>query len=135
MKKFMVPVFLAILLATAGCVSQPTANAAATTADENLETPEHDISVSAVIAGFEPREITVKKDVPVRLSVTSKEIDPKFTAHGLSIKEFGIDEKIQINETKVIEFTPDKTGSFVFFCSVFCGQGHVGQAGILHVIE
>jgi len=135
MKKFsFVPIFLVLTLLVAGCVSQPTSNAVKTM-DENPDTPEQDITLSAYIGGFEPREITVKKDVPVRITASVREIDSKYSAHGFSIKEFGVNENLPVNETTVIEFTPDKAGSFVFFCSVFCGQGHVGQAGILHVVE
>lgn len=135
MKKFsLVPISLVLALLVAGCVSQSTANIVKTM-DENPGTPEQDITLSAYIGGFEPREITVKKDVPVKITATVREIDPKYSSHGFSIKEFGVNENIPANGTTVIEFTPDKAGSFVFFCSVFCGQGHVGQAGILHVVE
>ena len=135
MKKFAMMSILAVsMFLVAGCVSQPTANVVKTM-DENPDTPEQDITLSAYIGGFEPREITVKKDVPVRITASVREIDSKYSAHGFSIKEFGVNENLPVNETTVIEFTPDKAGSFVFFCSVFCGQGHVGQAGILHVVE
>ena len=77
MKKFsFVPIFLVLTLLVAGCVSQPTSNAVKTM-DENPDTPEQDISLEAYIGGFEPREITVKKDVPVRISASVREIDPK----------------------------------------------------------
>ena len=129
------------MLALSGCGQQvqgPTGNAvknAPVLSDENPATDVQEVSMGIVVGTFTPNQITVKKGVPVKLSVTTREIDPKFKEHGFAIKELGIDEKIAIGETKVIEFTPTKTGSFVFFCSVYCGQGHIGQTGILHVIE
>ncbi len=129
------------MLALSGCGQQVQGQAgnavknAPALSDENPSTEVQEVSLNIVIGTFTPNQITVKNGVPVKLSITAKEIDPKFKEHGFAIKELGIDEKIAIGETKAIEFTPTKTGSFVFFCSVYCGQGHVGQTGILHVIE
>lgn len=92
-------------------------------------------SINVIQGGFEPREITVKKDLPVILHLTGVSIAEGFTDHGFSIREFGVSAKVPIGQTVTVEFTPDKTGSYVFFCNTFCGEGHVGQAGILHVID
>ncbi len=135
-------ILLVGMLALSGCAQQAAAPAEDTSkkvvlSDENPATEVQEISLSAVIGTFTPNQITVKKGVPVKISITAKEIDPKFAdkGHGFAIKEFGIDEKIQLGETKVVEFTPTKTGSFVFYCSLYCGEGHMGQTGILHVVE
>jgi cytochrome c oxidase subunit 2 len=29
---------------------------------------------------------------------------------------------------------PDKTGTFVFLCDIFCGDGHEGMSGQIHVV-
>ena len=134
-------ILLVGMLALSGCAQQApaedTAKKAPVLNDENPATEIQEISLSAVVGTFTPNQITVKKGVPVKISITAKEIDPKFAdkGHGFAIKELGIDEKIKLGETKVVEFTPTKTGSFVFYCSLFCGEGHMGQTGILHVVE
>ncbi|MBI3305406.1 cupredoxin domain-containing protein [Candidatus Parcubacteria bacterium] len=79
---------------------------------------------------FEPATLTVKKGVPVRLSITSIDV-----THGFSISEFGVNTALTPNQTNTVEFTATKTGTFSFFCSVFCGSGHSGMRGTLRVIE
>ncbi|HKY04440.1 MAG TPA: DUF5777 family beta-barrel protein [Blastocatellia bacterium] len=78
-----------------------------------------EIKVVARKYAFIPSTITVRKGEPVRLVVTSEDVD-----HGLAIGEFGVDQAVRARETKVIEFTPDKEGQFRISCSVFCGEGH-----------
>jgi cytochrome c oxidase subunit 2 len=34
-----------------------------------------------------------------------------------------------------VRFVPDKTGTFRFFCDVFCGDGHEDMSGSIKVIE
>ena len=66
----------------------------------------------------------VKKGDKVRLLVTSLDVP-----HGLSIPEYGINERLDPGKTVTVEFTADKTGSFTAFCSVFCGAGHSKMGG------
>ena len=104
------------------------------TPDENPQSAERDISVRIVKGDFSPNRIAVRKGETVRLTLTAQEIDEKFSAHGFAIKEFGISETVAIGESKTITFTPDRSGTFVFFCSVYCGEGHMGQSGVLTVV-
>ncbi len=130
-------VIIALLLVFVGYMQITgfaTASKSTLTPDEVTSTPERDISVKIVRGDFVPNRITVKKDETVRLLLTSESIDEKFAAHGFSIKEFGISETIPLEETKTVTFVPDKSGTFVFFCSVYCGEGHLGQSGVLTVV-
>lgn len=77
---------------------------------------------------FEPGAITVNKGDKVRLSITSVDV-----AHGFSLPDFGVNASLKPNETTTVEFTADKTGTFSFFCSVFCGAGHSEMNGTLIV--
>jgi cytochrome c oxidase subunit II len=132
MHKILLISLLAVLVVS-GCTQSSTDTVVLS--DENPDTEIQEVSIEVIQGDFSPNRITVKKGVPVQFSITSTGIAEGFEEHGLSIKELGIDVVVPLNETKVIEFTPDTSGSFVFFCSVFCGQGHIGQAGILEVIE
>ena len=89
-----------------------------------------EIKVIARSFEFEPKTITVRKGQPVRLVITSVDVE-----HGFKIKEFNINEKIKAHKTKVIEFTPDRAGRFRFSCSVYCGDGHEDMEGVLIVTE
>ena len=77
---------------------------------------------------FVPAEIKVKQNDIVKITLTSEDV-----AHGLAIKEYGINVSVKKGETKKIEFLADKKGTFVFRCSVFCGPGHSGMTGKLIV--
>ena len=105
---------------------------APSTADESVvEAPS---VVSFVITArqwsFEPSTITVKKGDTVRLSVTSIDV-----RHGFKLPTFGVNAVLEPDQTTVIEFTADQSGSFSFFCNVFCGDGHGAMAGTLIVAE
>jgi len=88
------------------------------------------IEVTAKRFGFTPGEITVKKGEPVVLVLKSADVP-----HGLRFKELGVDIKVGKGQTKELTFTPDKAGTFVGHCSVFCGAGHGGMTLTLHVTE
>src|SRR5712692_10440272 len=61
-----------------------------------------EIKVTARRFEFDPRTITVQKGQPVRLVITSADVD-----HGFAIKEFNVSVKIEAKRTRIVEFTPD----------------------------
>lgn len=92
--------------------------------------PPHRIEVTAQRFEFTPGEITLHKGEPVVLVLRSLDV-----AHGLRFKELGVDIKVGKGGTAEVAFTPDKTGTFVGHCSVFCGAGHGEMTLTLHVVE
>lgn len=88
------------------------------------------IEVSAKRFEFLPGEITLKKGEPVVLVLKSVDV-----AHGIRFKELGIETKAGKGQTSELAFTPDKAGTFVAHCSVFCGSGHGSMTLTLHVVE
>ena len=66
--------------------------------------------------GFEPSQITVKKDVPVTLKVTR--VTDSTCATELNVEDYGIHEKLPLNQTVRITFTPKKTGELTYACSM-----------------
>jgi cytochrome c oxidase subunit 2 len=79
---------------------------------------------------YDPNEITLKLGQPVVLVVKSDDV-----AHGLRIRELGVDFKIPAHGTAKAQFTPTQTGNFIGHCSVFCGPGHGTMALTVHVVE
>jgi cytochrome c oxidase subunit 2 len=81
---------------------------------------------------YTPDTITVKKGIPVKLTITSIDV-----THGFQLSSGGIDASTTESPGSpgVVEFTPMQTGSFVFRCSVFCGTGHGGMSGTLIVTD
>jgi cytochrome c oxidase subunit 2 len=88
------------------------------------------IEVTAKRFNFTPGEITLKVGEPVVLVLKSADV-----AHGLRFKELGIETKVRKGQTSELAFTPDKAGTFVGHCSVFCGSGHGEMTLKLHVVE
>ncbi len=77
---------------------------------------------------FDPSEIRVKAGDTVRLKVKSIDV-----THGFSLPDFNIDEKLEPGKEVAVEFIANKKGTFTFFCSVLCGQGHKDMKGTLVV--
>jgi cytochrome c oxidase subunit 2 len=94
------------------------------------ETAPVEIKVTARQFEFEPRTITVHKGEPVRLAITSEDVD-----HGFAVDEFKINKRIKAGAKTVVEFTPDREGKFRIYCSVVCGDGHDKMVGELVVTK
>ena len=78
---------------------------------------------------FSLNEMVVKKGDRVRVKVTNT-----FGTHNFVIDEYGISRETPLNEEQVIEFTADKAGEFVYYCSM-PGHRAAGQWGTLKVVE
>jgi cytochrome c oxidase subunit 2 len=83
-----------------------------------------EIKVTAKKYEFDPGQIRVKKGDHVKLILTAVDHD-----HGFKLDAFQIDQKVKKGQTAAVEFTADKTGTFPFACSKFCGMGHKGMKG------
>jgi cytochrome c oxidase subunit 2 len=88
------------------------------------------IEVSVKKFAYSPAEITLKKNEPVVLVLTSEDV-----AHGLKFKEMNLNTKFDKGKPAELAFTPDKAGDFVGHCSVFCGSGHGSMTLTLHITE
>jgi cytochrome c oxidase subunit 2 len=88
------------------------------------------IQITAKRFEYSPKEITLKKGVPVVLEFTSLDRLHGFDCPGLKIR-------IDIHPGKVnsLRFIPDKVGTFPFHCDNFCGSGHEGMKGTITVTE
>ncbi len=89
-----------------------------------------EIKMTARQFEFEPKLITVQKGKPVRLLISSTDVQ-----HGFAIEELGVNKKLKANAVTAVEFTPTRVGRFPFECSVMCGSGHDEMAGELVVTE
>ena len=53
--------------------------------------------------------------------------------HGFKMPDFGVRADIIPDRETRLTITPQKAGSFVFFCDIFCGDGHEDMGGTLVV--
>ncbi len=113
---------LAIAL-LAGCGSSSQFVAVPSTLDTTA-VPRVTLEMTAEHYHFTPDLIRVKAGTLVTLKVTS--IDG---THGFKLGAFGIDERLDEHQTKVIRFFASQKGEYGFSCSHFCGIGHFGMNG------
>ncbi len=73
---------------------------------------------------WEPATITAKKGELVRLIIHNADVQ-----HGLVIPDLGVMNRDIPEDGAVIEFMASKRGAFEFFCSYYCGEGHIEMRG------
>ena len=78
---------------------------------------------------FSLKDMNVKKGDTVRVKITN-------TAgmHDFVIDELGVKQTLPLNKEVTMEFTANKVGNFVYYCSM-PGHRAGGQWGTLHVTE
>ena len=94
--------------------------------------PAPDRAVAVVISrdGFEPREISVRKGETVRLSVRSGDGE-----HCFALDELRVEKRVLPGKTITVDVTPDRSGSFPFYCCLETGAAADKQRGRLIVSE
>ena len=78
---------------------------------------------------FSLREISVKKGDTVRIKVTNTKGD-----HDFKLDEFNVYAATPLDQEVVVEFTADKAGEFVYYCSK-PNHRALGQWGTLKVTD
>jgi len=82
------------------------------------------IKVSARRFTYTPGVIALKRGEPVTLELTTEDV-----FMGFNVPDFNVRSDIVPGKTMTLTFTPDKTGTFIFLCDVFCGDGHETMSG------
>lgn len=88
------------------------------------------IKIEAKKFEFEPSEITLKKDQPVTLELTSDDVE-----HSLVVPGLGIHGLMKKGKTTDVAVTPKEIGDFKGKCGKFCGMGHGKMHFVVHVIN
>jgi len=114
---------VAFLLLFSACGSSKQFDAIPSDLDRQ-NVPKETIDMTAESYKFTPEVIRVKVGTLVALRI--KAIDG---THGFKLSDFGIDERLDENEPKTVEFYASKKGDYSFRCSHLCGIGHLGMTG------
>jgi cytochrome c oxidase subunit 2 len=77
---------------------------------------------------FVPDELHVHRGETVILRFTAPDVPM-----GFHLADFGLRTDIMPGMTTTLRLTPDKVGSFIFLCDIFCGTGHEEMNGTLIV--
>ena len=94
------------------------------------EEKEQVIQITAKRFEYSPKDIIVKKGIPVVLEFTSLD-----RLHGFNCPGLGIRADIRPGKVATVRFVPQKVGIFPFHCDNFCGSGHEGMRGSITVTE
>jgi heme/copper-type cytochrome/quinol oxidase subunit 2 len=86
------------------------------------------IEVTCQKSFYTPDVIHARLNEPLTIILKSADV-----THGFAIDEFKIAKEVSPGETVTIQFTPDKTGTFHYYCVVRCGKKHLQMRGTLIV--
>ncbi len=80
---------------------------------------------------FLPRRLTLPVGRPVRLRI--RNVDT--VTHGFTIPDLDIDiGDLKAGRQVIVEFTPTKTGEYVYYCTAWCSEHHLQMRGVLNVV-
>ena len=69
---------------------------------------------------YSQKEIVLKRGQPVVIEITSLDVP-----HGFSVPDFHARADVVLpGKVTRVKFTPDRDGTFVYLCDIFCGTGH-----------
>ena len=99
-------------------------------AAQSAEPKEKVIKITAKKFNYTPGEVKLKKGVPVILEFRSQDV-----LMGFNLPDFNVRADIVPGKVTRLRLTPDKTGTFVFLCDIFCGTGHEEMNGKVTVVD
>jgi heme/copper-type cytochrome/quinol oxidase subunit 2 len=82
------------------------------------------IDIAADMSGFDKTEIRVKVGEPVTIRLTSLDNSHHTDGggkHQWAVDDLGVDIITQPESSNYATFTPQKPGSYIFFCDICCG--------------
>jgi heme/copper-type cytochrome/quinol oxidase subunit 2 len=77
---------------------------------------------------YTPDVIHAKLNEPLTIILKSQDV-----THGFAIDAFKVAQTVSHGNPVTIQFTPDKTGTFYYYCVVRCGKKHLQMRGTLIV--
>jgi cytochrome c oxidase subunit II len=89
------------------------------------------IKITAKKFEYSPNEIRIKRGVPVILELTSLDRVHGFIVPGLG----GIRATIEPGKVTHVRILAPKSGTYEFYCDIFCGNGHEEMTGKIVVEE
>ena len=78
---------------------------------------------------YTPNKLTLKKDVPVVLELTTADV-----LMGFNAPDFDVRADIIPGQVARVRLVPGKVGTFTFLCDIFCGSGHETMSGTITVV-
>lgn len=81
---------------------------------------------------FTPRNLTVPFGRKIKLRVRNTDT----VVHGFAIPDLDIDAgSIKAGQVAIVEFTPEKPGTYQFYCTEWCSEHHLQMRGTIEVVK
>ena len=119
---FLTVILLSLVFAACGSSSKA-GSPSASTAPAASPAGEQVFQIEVTSEGFVPNKLTAFVNKPIKLVVTRK--TDKTCATEIVIKEYGINQKLPLNQPEEVEFTPTKTGKVRFACGMDMIAGEI----------
>ncbi len=112
--------------------------------EQDIGVADRTIEIKAAIAGWDPKEFTVKKDEIVELKLIGTDNGSlpaitgvkRFTGHGFHIYSYDIwVNGLRAGVERSIKFKASEAGTYPFECVVFCSTDHYKMCGEMIVTE
>jgi heme/copper-type cytochrome/quinol oxidase subunit 2 len=87
-----------------------------------------DVAVSR--SGFSPREIHARKGEAIHLRLTSRDQE-----HCFAVDAFRVEKRVVPGRTTTVDITPDRAGTFPYYCCLESGAAADTERGRLVVAE
>lgn len=122
----------AVAFAPLGCASDaaptsnPTVEVPASTSPQPAQTNETKVQTAKIMVtdkGYEPASLNLKQGVPARVTFTRT--TESACAEEIVLPDYKIKQKLPLNKPVVVNFTPEKTGTFAFTCGMKMMKGQV----------
>jgi len=95
-----------------------------------------EVYLNAFSHQFAPNEVYVYKGDPLKIILQNIDekgvlIDNADVVHGFAVNGYSDQTQVLLPRgvAATLEFTPDKSGSFDFYCSNYCGSAHMSMRG------
>jgi cytochrome c oxidase subunit II len=88
------------------------------------------VEVVASRGGFQPKVINVRRGESVRFQLSSADTD-----HCFALEAFRVEKRIRPGRATVVELTPERAGTFPFYCCLEAGEAAEREHGRLVVTE
>src|SRR5262249_48910104 len=88
------------------------------------------IKINAKRFDYTPGNLRVKKGQAVVFELSSRDV-----MMGFNLPDFGLRGDMIPEKVARVQFIADKTGTFTFFCDIFCGTGHEEMHGTITVVD
>jgi heme/copper-type cytochrome/quinol oxidase subunit 2 len=92
--------------------------------------PDETIEVVASRGGFQPRVVNVRKGQLVRLLLSSTDGE-----HCFALDALRVEKRIVPGRQTVLDLTPDRSGTFPFYCCLESGEAADAENGRLVIID